>query len=82
MNKLKWYNIQVTPIDEIRSPYNFRIETSNLDKTMDKYTRDKEGIITALWKIIRQVNINSGLRIRYMNVDNQLLNLNLRYDSQ
>jgi hypothetical protein len=52
MSKLKWYTIQVTPLDEVRSPYSFRIETSNLDKTMDKYTRDKEGIITALWKIL------------------------------
>lgn len=54
MSKLKWYTIQVTPLDEVRSPYNFKIETSNLDTTMDKYTRDKEGTIIALWKVIRR----------------------------
>lgn len=53
MNKLKWYNVQVTPIDESTPPYSFKIETSNLDKTMDKYTRDKEGTIIAIWKTIR-----------------------------
>ncbi|MDB4378320.1 hypothetical protein N9Z41_00980 [bacterium] len=52
MSKLKWYTIQVTPIDEIRSPYNFKIETLNLENTMHKYTRDKEGNVTALWKIL------------------------------
>ncbi len=54
MSKLKWYTIQVTPLDEVRSPYNFKIETSNLDQTMDKYTHDKEGMITALWEIVRR----------------------------
>ena len=54
MKQSKWYTIQVTPLDEVRSPYNFKIETSNLEKTMDKYTRDKEGTITALWEIVRR----------------------------
>ena len=54
MSKLKWYTIQITPLDEVRSPYSFKIETSNLDRTMDKYTRDKEGTITALWEIIKR----------------------------
>jgi hypothetical protein len=54
MTTNKWYTILVTPLDEVRSPYSFKIETSNLDKTMDKYTRDKEGTVTALWEIVRR----------------------------
>ena len=54
MKQSKWYTIKVTPLDEVRSPYNFKIETSNLDQTMDKYTRDKEGTIKALWEVIRR----------------------------
>ena len=53
MNKLKWYTIQITPLDESKAPYDFKIETSNLEDTLDRYTRDKEGTITALWEIIR-----------------------------
>ena len=53
MNKPKWYTIKVTPLEEGKRYQTFRIETSNLDQTMDKYTRDKEGIITALWEITR-----------------------------
>tara|TARA_R110002153_G_scaffold213745_1_gene366274 strand:+ start:4906 stop:5064 length:159 start_codon:yes stop_codon:yes gene_type:complete len=52
MSKLKWYKIRITPIDEVRQPYDFKIETSNLDKMMDKYIRDKEGIIKSLWEIV------------------------------
>ncbi len=52
MNK-KWYTIEVTPIDQYRAPHKFKIETKNLDKTMDKYTRDKEGNVTALWKVLK-----------------------------
>ena len=48
MNKPKWYTIKVTPLEEGKRYQTFRIETSNLDQTMDKYTRDKEGTITCL----------------------------------
>ena len=53
MSKAKWYTIKVSPIDEIREPYKFKIETSNLKLTMGKYTRDKEGEIKVLWEVIR-----------------------------
>jgi hypothetical protein len=49
----QWYTIEVTPIDQYRAPYNFRIETLNLENMMNKYTRDKEGNVTALWKILK-----------------------------
>ena len=49
----KWYTIKVSPIDEVREPYEFLIETSNLKKTMEKYTRNKEEEITVTWKIVR-----------------------------
>jgi hypothetical protein len=53
-NMKKWYTIKVTPLEEGKSDQTFKIETSNLDQTMDKYTRDKEGTITALWEIVRR----------------------------
>lgn len=53
MKDSKWYKIEVTPIDQYRAPYNFKIETLNLENTMHKYTRDKEGNVTALWKILK-----------------------------
>lgn len=49
----RWYKVEVTPIDQYRAPYNFKIETLNLENTMNKYTRDKEGNVTALWKVVR-----------------------------
>jgi hypothetical protein len=54
MNKLKWYNIRITPVEGGKLPYEFKIETSHLKQTMEKYTRDKEGTITALWEIVRR----------------------------
>jgi len=51
-NQIKWYTIKIVPINENLEPYKFKIETSNLEKTMDKYTRDKEDIITATWWIV------------------------------
>jgi hypothetical protein len=51
--KNKWYTIKVTPLDEVRNPYKFKIETSNLKSTMGKYTRDKEGEIISTWEVIR-----------------------------
>jgi len=53
MSKSKWYTVRVSPIDEVREPYKFKIETSNLRSTMEKYTRDKEGETTSTWKVIR-----------------------------
>lgn len=54
-NKTQWYTIKVSPIDEVREPYEFLIETSNLKKTMGKYVRSKvdgdEDVAT--WEIIR-----------------------------
>ena len=52
-NKTQWYTIKVSPIDEVREPYEFLIETANLKKTMKKYTRNKEEEITATWEIVR-----------------------------
>lgn len=52
MNKLKWYNIRITPVEGGKSPYEFKIETSHLKQTMEKYTRDKEGNIISLWEQI------------------------------
>jgi hypothetical protein len=54
MKQSKWYTIKVTPLEENKRYQTFKIETSNLEKTMDKYTRDKEGTITALWEIVRR----------------------------
>lgn len=54
MTTNKWYTILVTPLDEVRQPYSFKIDTSNLDQAMNKYTRNKEGIVTALWEIVRR----------------------------
>ena len=51
--KNKWYKIKVTPLDEVREPYKFRIETNNLKLTMGKYVRDKEGEIISTWEIVR-----------------------------
>lgn len=53
MSKAKWYTIKISPIDEVREPYEFLIETFNLNETMNKYTRDKEGEIKATWSIVR-----------------------------
>ena len=53
MSKSKWYKIRVTPIESNRSPYEFKIETSNLKETMDRYSRDKEGNVTKLWEQIK-----------------------------
>jgi hypothetical protein len=53
MSKPKWYKIRVTPIESNRSPYEFKIETSNLKETMDRYSRDKEGNVTKLWEKIK-----------------------------
>ena len=54
MKQSKWYTIKVTPLEEDKRYQTFKIETSNLEKTMDKYTRDKEGTITALWEVLKQ----------------------------
>lgn len=55
ITQLKWYTVKVTPTDEVREPYEFLIETSNLKKTMGKYVRSKvdgdEDVAT--WEIIR-----------------------------
>ncbi len=53
MKQNKWYTIKITPIEADKHSHTFRIETSNLEKTMNKYTRDREGTITALWEILR-----------------------------
>ena len=53
MTNKKWYTIQVQPLETGKTPHKFRIETSNLDNTMNKYTRDKEGNVTALWEILK-----------------------------
>ena len=53
MNNKKWYTIQITPLETDKMAHKFRIETKNLDKTMEKYTHDKEGNVTALWEVIR-----------------------------
>jgi len=49
----KWYTIKVTPIDEVREPYEFLIETSNINSAMEKYTTDKEGEIISLWEVVK-----------------------------
>tara|TARA_R110000803_G_scaffold93889_1_gene161352 strand:- start:1491 stop:1655 length:165 start_codon:yes stop_codon:yes gene_type:complete len=51
--KAQWYTIKVLPIDGVREPYEFLIETVNLKRTMKKYTRNKEEEITATWEIVR-----------------------------
>lgn len=48
----KWYTIKTTPIEVGGRSQTFRIETRNLDQTMDKYTRDKEGNIVATWEVL------------------------------
>ena len=53
MKQNKWYTIKVTPIEAGKRYQTFRIETSNLEKTMEKYTRDKEGNITATWEVLK-----------------------------
>ena len=53
MTNKKWYTIEVTPIDQYKAPHKFMIETLNPKNTIDKYTRDKEGNVTALWKVVR-----------------------------
>ena len=50
----KWYTIRVTPVEVDGYVQTFKIETSNLKQTMEKYTHDKEGNITATWEIIRR----------------------------
>ena len=42
MNELKWYTIQITPLDESKAPYNFKIETSldnGLKKTINYFSK-------------------------------------------
>ena len=53
MNRKNWYNIRITPVESDKEPYSFMIETSNINSAMDKYTKDKEGTIVALWEVIR-----------------------------
>lgn len=53
MSKPKWYKIKVTPIESNRPPYEFKIETSNLKETMNRYSRDREGNVTKLWEQIK-----------------------------
>mgnify|MGYP001280444473 CR=1 FL=1 len=52
MSKSKWYTVRVSPIDEVREPYKFKIETSNLQLTMGKYTHNKDGEVISTWEII------------------------------
>lgn len=50
----KWYTIKVTPVEADGYAQTFKIETSNLKQTMEKYTRDKEGNIKATWEVLKQ----------------------------
>jgi len=50
MGKLKWYTIKVIPISEEQEPYEFKVETSNIEWTMEQYARNREGFA---WEIIR-----------------------------
>tara|TARA_B100000900_G_C20159196_1_gene545193 strand:- start:406 stop:561 length:156 start_codon:yes stop_codon:yes gene_type:complete len=48
--KLKWYTIKVMPLNEEQEPYEFKVETHNIEWTMEQYARNREGMA---WEIIR-----------------------------
>ena len=37
-----WYKIKVTPQDDVTEPYTFKVETRNIEWTMEQYTRNRE----------------------------------------
>ena len=53
MKQSKWYTIKITPVEADKHSHIFRIETSNLEKTMEKYTHNKEDNIVSTWEIIK-----------------------------
>lgn len=46
----KWYTIKVIPLNEEQEPYEFKVETSNIEWTMEQYARNREGFA---WEIAR-----------------------------
>jgi hypothetical protein len=39
---LQWYNIKVTPLDEVTEPYTFRVSTRDIKWTMEQHQRNRE----------------------------------------
>ena len=38
----KWYKILVTPLNEEQEPFVFKVETHDIDWTMEQYQRNRE----------------------------------------
>jgi hypothetical protein len=45
----KWYKIRITPLDEEQEPYTFKVQTKNIDWTMEQYQRNREPFH---WKVL------------------------------
>ena len=37
-----WYKIKVTPLDQEQEPYVFKVQTKDIDWTMEQYQRNRE----------------------------------------
>jgi len=46
---LTWYKIQVTPLNEEQEPYTFKVQTKDIDWTMEQYQRNREPFH---WKVL------------------------------
>jgi hypothetical protein len=44
-----WYKIQVTLLNEEQEPYTFKVQTKDIERTMEQYQRNREPFH---WKIL------------------------------
>ena len=45
-----WYKIQVTPLNEEQEPFVFKVETHDIDWTMEQYPREHRRTSSIYWE--------------------------------